>query len=175
MRKMFFLLSILVLPAALFSQEYKTMESPIEPGVMIDFYDSGKWEYHVEILDVIDGDTILVRYMGKDAEFGIYGIDAPELDQPYGTEAREFLQNLIQDNKDDVTTWKVTTDHDFKRKAFIDTGYESQMMVNGFAWADRSKSQLYELMGQNSARSGYVGLWEDRNPIAPWDWRDGER
>ena len=56
----------------------------------------------VRIRRVIDGDSLEVKYAGlfsflrKPFPVRLYGIDAPELAQPYGQESREQLQSLVR-------------------------------------------------------------------------------
>ena len=62
----------------------------------------------------------------------------------------------------------------------LDAGL-AQLTV-GLAWLYRkySKDQSPEDAGryefaEQEARAKRVGLWADRNPVPPWDWRKGER
>ena len=48
-----------------------------------------------EVADVVDGDTLTVRAEGKDDRIRLCGIDAPELGQPVGNDARARLRSLV--------------------------------------------------------------------------------
>ena len=57
----------------------------------------------VKIRRVVDGDTLEVQYGGlfglmrrRPFRVRLYAIDAPELAQPYGKEAREHLRALVR-------------------------------------------------------------------------------
>ena len=56
----------------------------------------------VRIRRVIDGDSLEVKYAGlfsflrRPFPVRLYGIDAPELAQPYGQESRKQLQSLVR-------------------------------------------------------------------------------
>ena len=56
----------------------------------------------VRIRRVIDGDSLEVKYAGlfsflrRPFQVRLYGIDAPELAQPYGQEARKQLETLVR-------------------------------------------------------------------------------
>ena len=56
----------------------------------------------VRIRRVIDGDSLEVKYAGlfsflrRPFQVRLYGIDAPELAQPYGQESRKQLQSLVR-------------------------------------------------------------------------------
>lgn len=49
-----------------------------------------------EVVRIIDGDSILVRYEEQDIEFRLSGIDAPEYGEDYGEEATEFLSSQLR-------------------------------------------------------------------------------
>lgn len=52
-------------------------------------------ETPVEVTRVEDGDTIFVMYDGQEEEVRLIGIDAPELDEPFGQEAKDYLTELM--------------------------------------------------------------------------------
>jgi micrococcal nuclease len=49
----------------------------------------------VEVLEVFDGDTLLVRLEGRSEEVRLLGINAPERDECFGDEAREALAGRL--------------------------------------------------------------------------------
>ena len=49
----------------------------------------------VEVLEVFDGDTLLVRLEGREEEARLLGINAPERDECFGDEAREALAGRL--------------------------------------------------------------------------------
>ena len=52
---------------------------------------SQRWE----VANVVDGDTLKVRAEGKEDRIRLCGINAPELSQPMGNDAREKLRSLV--------------------------------------------------------------------------------
>ena len=48
---------------------------------------------------VIDGDTLVVKCDAKQRTVEIDGIDAPELEQPWGKEVRGFVRNMVGGEK----------------------------------------------------------------------------
>lgn len=51
----------------------------------------------------------------------------------------------------------------------------AEQVQAGFAWVyDRyvTDRSLYEL--QETARTSGIGLWVERDPVPPWDWRRGK-
>jgi micrococcal nuclease len=137
------------------------------------------------VIEVHDGDTVIIRpdKVGeKKITCRLYGIDAPEVPhngkrgQPYGREAQRELRNLIDGYRVTVT---LTGDKTYKRevciieKAGIDINLE--MVKRGFAWAYRQylkRPHASEYIGaENEARGKKRGLWVQRNPQPPWEYR----
>jgi micrococcal nuclease len=50
------------------------------------------------------------------------------------------------------------------------------MLEQGMAWHYAEYSNNVRLQrAEDEARASRVGLWADKNPVAPWDWRRTER
>lgn len=143
------------------------------------------------VIRVIDGDTILMQ--GADnlrQSVRLAGIDAPEPAQPHGRQAREYLAKLVSvgdvraecpklDHRTSVVckVWARPTDCESCART-IDVGLAQ--ISGGMAWWYRR----YELeqspddraryaAEEKTAREGGRGLWADKNPVAPWEWRRG--
>ncbi|OUT10435.1 hypothetical protein B9N62_10065 [Campylobacter concisus] len=48
-----------------------------------------------KVIKISNGDTITVLSGKEQTKVRLYGIDAPELKQPYGKKSKQFLANLI--------------------------------------------------------------------------------
>lgn len=48
-----------------------------------------------KVVSIHDGDTITALQDKRQIKVRLYGIDAPELKQPYGKKSKQFLSNLI--------------------------------------------------------------------------------
>ena len=47
-----------------------------------------------------------------------------------------------------------------------------EMLKSGLAWHyKRYSSSIEYAQLENSARKNKIGLWADKNPVAPWDFR----
>ncbi len=145
------------------------------------------------VVGVADGDTITVLDASKvQHKIRVAGIDAPEKKQPFGQVSKENLSRLVFNKEVDIE-W---TKHDrYKRivgkvlvaspncsSACSRTFDAGLSQVNaGLAWWYRkySKEQpgddrpKYE-QAEQDAQSRRQGLWGDKAPIAPWDWRKGD-
>jgi endonuclease YncB( thermonuclease family) len=131
------------------------------------------------VTQVLDGDTFycIVR-IHKDGSISVrlYGIDAPEKDQPYGEEAKNSLKELVAGK----TVRLEVKDRD-KYGTTVALVYVGSLNVNleqvkrGLAWAYLEYlgspyiSEYYS--AEKEARSKGLGLWKQANPTPPWEWR----
>lgn len=121
---------------------------------------------------IIDGDTFLAA--PDSVNYRLWGIDAPELDQPWGRAAKAALMDLIHRKRVTVirrgTSYKrpvvqVTTTND------RDVALE--LLKMGLAWytpefaPDREDYKKTEA----EAREAKRGLWSERNPVNPAEHR----
>lgn len=129
-----------------------------------------------KIVKVIDGDTIDVLTNAKQKiRVRLLDIDAPEKKQAYGNVSRKYLASLvagkavfIKKSKKDI--YQRTLGTVFSNKININ----AKMVESGYAWAYRYKGiannqEMIRL--ETQAKQNKKGLWKDKNPIAPWDFR----
>ena len=55
-------------------------------------------EEEIKILRVIDGDTVSAKSRGTEIKIRLSEIDAPEMGQPFGTNSKKCLSELIREN-----------------------------------------------------------------------------
>lgn len=130
------------------------------------------------VVGVSDGDTLTVLdAQKKQHKIRLGEIDAPESGQAFGDRSKEALALLCLRTDAHVrvtdtdrygrTVGRVTCN---KRDA------NAAQVRAGLAWVydqhviDRG---LYRL--QDEAKTEKRGLWADKNPMAPWDWRQRQR
>lgn len=127
--------------------------------------------FPVKVVKISDGDTITVLNGKEQTKVRLYGIDAPELKQPYGKKSKQFLANLIAGE-----VVEVEENGKDRYKRTIGTIYlngadiNAQMVENGYAWAYRKFSKKYTPQESKAKKQG-LGLWRDKEPIPPWEWR----
>jgi len=132
------------------------------------------------VLRISGGDTIVVRANRKKVKIRLYGIDAPELNQPGGVEAKEALRHLRWET---VTISKMGTDRYNQTVAIVT--YMGQcinlaLVANGHAWFYPKYCTAPWICGQiklaeAKAKAEDIGLWADENPVPPWEWRKKQR
>ena len=124
---------------------------------------------------VSDGDTVQLSVAGREAiTVRLYGIDAPERDQPHGDTAARALARKIDGAR--VTAVRVDTDQYGRLVATLFKDGENinlQMVSEGHAWWYQSFARGEQALAaaERSARADGRGLWADRNPTEPWVWR----
>lgn len=141
------------------------------------------------VVNVSDGDTVTVLDAGKQQhKVRLAGIDAPEKGQAFGRRAGEYLAQLVKGKQATVDWNKIDR---YQRKVgkllaappdcptcehTLDVNLA--MVMAGYAWHYKAyaKEQSVEDRtrydaAENEARFTRAGLWHDKNPIPPWDWR----
>ena len=51
--------------------------------------------FNGKVISIHDGDTITILQGKQQIKVRLFGIDAPELKQPYGKKPKQFLANLV--------------------------------------------------------------------------------
>ena len=131
------------------------------------------------LVRVKDGDTLVVKVQGVEVDFRLSGIDAPEIDQPFGPQARDELAAIIGTQQCVL----VPVDHDaygrFVAYLWIgDLNVNEEMMSRGMGWFDSEyaiEPFLYQL--ETEARNEQRGLWAlpQEKRVPPWEWRKEQR
>jgi len=144
-------------------------------------------DFTAKVYKVVDGDTIHVENKyGKKFKVRLTGIDAPERGQPYGLEStyklRELLLNKLVLLKSKPKNGKPFSVDRYKRvlaKIILDgRDINLSQVISGYAWHFKryQKQQsstdkgLYS-QAELNAKKNELGLWCEKNPIAPWKWR----
>lgn len=134
------------------------------------------------VTKVSDGDTFTVATDHGAQRVRIFGIDAPEHGQAFGTAARQDLAALILDKTVEVVPpprhTKFPRSYDrvvgLVTVGGTDVGWSMISLGDAWAYDDFSPPPSYDdAMAQ--AISLHIGLWSDKEPLPPWDWRKARR
>lgn len=139
---------------------------------------SGKIALTGKITRIVDGDTAELLYNGElPIKIRLQHIDAPEKrgKQPYGNKAKQILSDLCFGQEVTIIT---DGDFDMGGRLIGEIINENQINVNkemvrlGYAWHFKKYSDdlSYQNLEQEARKNGR-GLWQESNPIAPWDFR----
>ncbi len=129
------------------------------------------------VCHVHDGDTLRVsNAQGRELKIRLFGIDAPEVSQAFGSRSRDFLVEMVMGQAVDLLVSGI--DQDGRTVATVIADGESvclELVRQGLAWHSTRYSSDPDLAAAESeARVARRGLWADAKPIAPWEWRKGE-
>ena len=143
---------------------------------------------------VIDGDTLKLADetdpKGKVWIFGIRGIAAPALDQPFGKQAHERLKELIEGKaiiRNGPTARAYREGNTWFFRTEKGESLALLMISEGLAWTveaeledkHRKPTDVKKvdpqteawLKAEREAREAKRGLWADKDPVRPWEWR----
>ena len=126
-----------------------------------------------KVVSAHDGDTLTVLEGTTQIKVRLAEIDAPELKQAFGQRARQALGERLQ-GKQVRVEWE-KRDKYGRTLGTVYLGEESinlWQVRNGWAWQYKQYSKSETLKrAEEQARKEKVGLWQDVNPVPPWEWR----
>ena len=145
-----------------------------------------------KVVGVTDGDTITcLTDQKKQIKVRLYQIDAPESHQPYGQKAKQELSSMIFNKNVAIENhgqdrYKRTLGTIYSKElrgkclpsgkcirgVWQDIDVNLELIKQGYAWyyPFTKKNPEYQ-QAEQEARAAKRGLWADKNPVAPWEWR----
>ena len=131
--------------------------------------------YTAYVVRIIDGDTIHVRDItGEPHRIRLAMIDAPEREQPFGTEAAKKLSALLRQG---TIRLKVKCIDKYNREvAFVyceGKDVSAEMLKEGMALhyhINFDKCEMYDKF-EAAAKRYHKGLWSQEKIEKPWDFR----
>jgi endonuclease YncB( thermonuclease family) len=102
----------------------------------------------------------------------LIGIDAPEKAQAFGSRAKEALSELVF-GKTVRVTWKAKDVYGRTLgDVYAGEAWVNRLMVErGMAWAYKPSTTKLLRAAEAGAREARRGLWADKAPVAPWEFR----
>ena len=129
-----------------------------------------------KVIKIKDGDTVGILMNGKEETVRLAHIDCPEKMQPFGNNAKNFISKLCFGKYVKLSgTLARDRNERIVAELFLTNGINinKELVKNGLAWhykkysADKSYAKL-----EMNARKRKAGLWQDKSPIEPWNWRN---
>jgi micrococcal nuclease len=126
-----------------------------------------------QVIGISDGDTLTLLVDRKPLKIRLANIDAPEKTQAFGERSKQSLSDFCFGR--DATYKAQTIDKYGRTVARVTCGgvdVNRAQVERGMAWVydkyntDRSLPTL-----QANAKAGSKGLWADKSPVAPWEFR----
>ena len=129
--------------------------------------------FEAVVVSVYDGDTITVRTT-ETIKIRLYGIDSPELKQPFGQASKQAMSGLVFGKKVTVKPDKKELYGRTIARVEVDgRDVSTTMAETGMAhWYKQYAKRDTELQSaQTKAKSAKLGVWSVPNAIAPWEYR----
>lgn len=131
------------------------------------------------VVSVSDGDKITVLHEGAGEKIGLYGIDTPDIDQPFGKRAKQFTSVMVYGKTIEIDTMGKDQYGRTLGVVTVDGKSLNELLIkNGLAWVYRKfcKATICEdwIDLEFVARYDKIGIWSEPNPIPPWDFRHGK-
>ena len=134
---------------------------------------------------VADGDSLEVTYRGKRERVRLYGIDAPEMAQPYGQDCKEALEDMVR-NSGPLLMEEMDRDHYGRIVGLVYPESKSRkkslnlrMVKRGYAYAftQHGGEELKVEQAERHAKRKKRGIWKDWwvPKVKPWDHRRADR
>lgn len=131
------------------------------------------------VIAIKDGDTIVVLDSLKNQHtLRLAEVDCPESGQAFGKNAKQYVSSQVF--KKNITYYPINTDRYGRTiaKVYYDNGkyLSKEIIKNGFGWwyykysDDKSLGEL-----QQKAQQQKIGLFSDKNAVAPWVYRQHHR
>ena len=137
-----------------------------------------KIQFQAKVIEIVDGDTVEILYHKLPLRIRMKHIDAPEKrgSQPYGNKAKSILSGLCFGEKVTIVT---EGDFDMGGRLIAEiynsegTNINKEMVRLGYAWHFKKYSDDLNYAGiEKEARQSKRGLWQNKNPVAPWVFRE---
>lgn len=141
------------------------------------------------VVYVDDGDTVvLLDSFNEQRKIRLANIDAPEsshtnkdsgrLGQPFSEASKNSLSKLLKGKTVAAECYESDRYGRLVCEIFVD-GFSanSEQVRRGMAWVNQSNGGRYlrdrsVLILQQEAMSEKRGIWSEKKPIPPWEWRD---
>ena len=146
-------------------------------SLVLDSY--GAEQVKARVALVVNGDTF-VAHSGNndDMQVRLYGIDAPELRQSYGEEAKAHLAQLLGTQAISLELLDVNRYGQHMALAYLEDGslVQEKLLEEGYAWVYPQYCMIpvcrYWAKVEIEARDSRLGLWQEPAPRQPWRWRE---
>jgi endonuclease YncB( thermonuclease family) len=133
----------------------------------------------VMVVGVTDGGTITVRDGKQNYKIRLAGINTPEKGQPFAKRAHQNLSNVAHEKQAIVDCYK--TDQYKLKVCRVWVGGNDIALAQvqaGLAWhykrfenEQTARGRVAYAQAEDEARMRKRGLWQDKEPVPPWEFR----
>lgn len=147
--------------------------------ILVNWWNHQPEQLEGQVLHVQDGDSFIMMKDGERTTIRLFAIDCPEKGQAFGQEAKSFTTALIEDQAVTLEVLDIDRYERLISQVYLSDGrcLNHELVEAGLAWwyrqHARNDRELERL--EKQARSRKAGLWKDRQPTPPWDYRNRAR
>ena len=132
------------------------------------------------VVKVYDGDTVTILDANNTQHrIRLQGIDAPERGQAYGRKSGNHLSDAVAGERVTVEYSKRDRYKRIVGKVLLDSqDMNLRQVKSGLAWhykkyqkEQSAKDRLLYDNAEVEARKAKRGLWQEPDPVPPWEWR----
>ena len=133
--------------------------------------------FTASVTRVTDGDTITVARHGSTVRIRLDGIDTPETDQPFGSDATAFTTARVLHQEVTITVRDVDRYGRLVSRVLIaGVDVSVALITAGLAWHYvRYSDDPILARAEADARAVRIGLWNQISPVPPWEFRQRAR
>ena len=128
-----------------------------------------------QVVAVHDGDTLMVKSGPSLYKVRLSDVDAPEMGQVFGKQARQFTEQMALGRRVQVNVTLIDRYDRRIGEVIIEDGrvLNEELVNAGLAWYYRvnpiKNERLKKL--EQYAFSNKLGLWVEKEPLPPWEFR----
>jgi endonuclease YncB( thermonuclease family) len=125
-----------------------------------------------EVIEIIDGNTFVLKSGAESTTVVLEGIDCPENGQPFYVDAKKCLKRLILRKNIVVSVvGKDRAGNTIGKLILNDSDPRHDLLREGLAWPGDKNTDMEFLMLMQEAREKGIGLWSEEEPTPPWVYR----
>lgn len=141
------------------------------------------WTLQGQVVAIVSGDTIKVRDEKLvQHTVRLAGLDAPEKFQTFAQRSEDSLRELVFQRYVVVDVPRKGATPQVGKVMLGGRDINLEQLQLGMAWYDRAHAQDLSApdrqgyaAAEADARVRRAGLWRDKKPIPPWEYRQGRR
>jgi endonuclease YncB( thermonuclease family) len=131
------------------------------------------------VVTVQEGDTITVQNGSSLYKVRLSDVDAPDMGQVFGRQARQFTEEIVLGRRVQVNVSLIDKHGRRIGEVITDEGrvLNEELVYAGLAWYYRvdpiRNKRLQQL--EKHAFANKLGLWVEKEPVPPWEFRRESR
>jgi endonuclease YncB( thermonuclease family) len=136
------------------------------------------------VVGIADGDTVTVLdNFNTQWKIRLMGIDAPEKKQAFGNKSKQHLTDLVF-NKEVMVEYSKQDRYGRTVGKIVVDGIDANLeqVKAGLAWHYKKyqieqspEDRVLYAHAEDQSKADKRGLWFDKDPIAPWDFRKQQK